>query len=256
MALNKKYKSVLITGGAQRIGESIAKFLAERDYNVAIQYNSSSKNASKLKEQFKNSNIKFAIYKFNFLKGKNIRKFYEKVRNDFGHIDILINNASAFDFDTIRNSNENIFDKHMNVNLKTPFFLSQGFIESLGTRNGLIINIIDQRVKNITPYFTSYTLSKVGLYALTKSLSLSLAPKVRVNGISPGPTLMSKNQNKSQFKNQVLRTPLKKQVKLSEINSAIQYLINNLSVTGEILTLDSGQSLGWAHSKSKVFTSD
>ena len=120
----------------------------------------------------------------------------------------------------------------------------------------MIINIIDQRVKNITPYFTSYTLSKSALYTLTKSLSIFLAPNIRVNGISPGPTLKSKNQTQNQFNAQIRRTPLKKQIGLDEINNAINYLINNKSVTGEILTLDSGQSLGWANSKSKVFSTD
>ena len=90
----------------------------------------------------------------------------------------------------------------------------------------------------------------------TKSLSIFLAPKIRVNGVSPGPTLRSKNQTLKQFENQVLRTPLKKQIGLEEINSAIDYLIINKSVTGEVLTLDSGQSLGWANSKSKVFSTD
>ena len=126
----------------------------------------------------------------------------------------------------------------------------------LRKKEGLIINIIDQRVKNITPYFTSYTLSKTALYTLTKSLSLFLAPKIRVNGISPGPTLKSKNQTQRQFSDQVSRTPLQKKVGLDEINNAIDYLIRNKSVTGEILTLDSGQSLGWANSKSKIFTTD
>ncbi len=256
MESNKKYKSVLITGGAQRIGASMAKYLAESGYNIAIQYNKSSKKAIELRNQFKNLNIKFSIYKFDFEKGKKIKDFYKKIHNDFGKIDILINNASIFNFDTINSSNEKVFDQHMNVNLKVPFFLSQNFVKYLRGKNGLIINLIDQRVKNITPYFTSYTLSKSALYTLTKSLSLSLAPNIRVNGISPGPTLMSKNQNLGQFKKQILRTPLKKQVKLSEINSAINYLINNLSVTGEVLTLDSGQSLGWTHSKSRIFKTD
>ena len=94
------------------------------------------------------------------------------------------------------------------------------------------------------------------MYTLTKSLSIFLAPKIRVNGVSPGPTLRSKNQTLKQFENQVLRTPLKKQIGLEEINSAIDYLIINKSVTGEVLTLDSGQSLGWANSKSKVFSTD
>ena len=156
----------------------------------------------------------------------------------------------------MRNTNYEIFDSHVNVNLKAPFFLSKYFVKKLKKKNGLIINIIDQRVKNITPYFTSYTLSKSALYTLTKSLSIFLAPKIRVNGISPGPTLKSKNQTLTQFKNQIKRTPMMRQVKLDEINTAIDYLINNISVTGEVLTIDSGQSLGWANSKSKVFSTD
>lgn len=256
LVLNKIYKSVLITGGAQRIGESIACFLANLGFNIAIQYNNSEKKALKLKKKFNKKDRKFYVYKFDFEKDENISNFYKKIIDEFGHIDILINNASAFDFDTISTSNNDLFNKHINVNLKTPFFLSQNFLKYSKRKNGLIINIIDQRVKNITPYFTSYTISKAALATLTKSLSLSLAPKIRVNGLSPGPTLMSKNQNPSQFKKQVLRTPLRKQVELSEINDAIKYLISNQSVTGEILTIDSGQSLGWAHSKSKVFTKD
>ena len=120
---------------------------------------------------------------------------------------MLVNNASAFEFDTIKETNTEIFDKHISVNLKAPFFLTNLFVKQLQNKNGLIINIIDQRVKNITPYFSSYTLSKSGLYALTKNSSLFLSPNIRVNGISPGPTLKSKNQTTKQFKDQVKRTP-------------------------------------------------
>ena len=252
----KKYKSVLITGGAQRIGESMAKHLISLGFDVAIQYNNSKKKAFELQNILGNNKNKFSTYQFDFENYKEISKFYKKVINDFGTIDILINNASTFEFDTISTSTDKIFNKHLNVNLKAPFFLSQNFVKNIKNREGLIINIIDQRVNNITPYFTSYTLSKSALLTLTKSLALYLAPKIRVNGISPGPTLMSKNQNSEQFKRQILRTPLKKQVQLSEINEAITYIINNNSVTGQVLTLDSGQSLGWAHSKSKVFVTD
>ena len=190
-------------------------------------------------------------FKFDFEKNKNLNVFFRNILEKFGKIDLLINNASIFDYDNLLDSSDYIFDRHINVNLKTPFFLSKYFVKGLGKREGIIINILDQRVKNITPYFTSYTISKVALSALTISLAISLSPKIRVNGISPGPTLKSKNQSPDQFRSQILRTPLKKQVNLSEINNAIDYIINNNSVTGEILTLDSGQSLGWAHSKSK-----
>ena len=203
----------------------------------------------------KTTNVKFKAFQFNFRKAKNYEGFFKKIKKDFGDIDILINNASAFEFDSIKKTSHEIFDNHIDVNLKAPFSYPNAMLKII-KKDGLIINIIDQRVKNITPYFTSYTLSKSALYTLTKSLSIFLAPKIRVNGVSPGPTLKSKNQTPKQFKNQVLRTPLKKQIGLEEINSAIDYLIINKSVTGEVLTLDSGQSLGWANSKSKVFSTD
>ncbi|MFL2661189.1 MAG: SDR family NAD(P)-dependent oxidoreductase [Alphaproteobacteria bacterium] len=250
------FKSVLITGGAQRIGKSIAKYLGGLGYNIAIQYYKSHESAKELAKHFKALDVKFSSYKFDFEGKKDINLFYKDILKDFGEIDILINNASTFEFDTLMSSDEKKFDKHINVNLKAPFFLSKSFVGGLKKKRGIIINILDQRVKNITPYFTSYTISKTALYSLTKSLSISLAPNIRVNGISPGPTLMSKNQNKNQFRKQVLRTPLKTQVKLSEINAGVSYLLDNQSITGEVLTLDSGQSLGWAHSKSKIFKTD
>lgn len=252
----KVYKNALVTGGAQRIGASIAEFLAENGIDVAIQYNRSEKKMNIIKKKVIDQGVKFNAFKCDFSKDCNFDIFFEKIKKKQGNIDILINNASTFEFDTIKKTNQSIFDKHINVNLKAPFFLSKSFVQQLLNKNGLIVNIIDQRVKNITPYFTSYTLSKSALYTMTKSLAVFLAPKIRVNGISPGPTLKSVNQTPKQFKDQILRTPMKRKVELDEINNALGYLIKNKSVTGEILTLDSGQSLGWANSRSKVFSSD
>ena len=252
----KLYKKALITGGAQRIGASMAEFLANNGIDVAIQYNKSEKEVNVIKKKIINLGVKFNAFHCDFSQDCNFDIFFEKVKKVHGSIDILINNASTFEFDTIKKTSYKTFDKHINVNLKAPFFLSKSFVQQLLNKNGLIVNIIDQRVKNITPYFTSYTLSKSALYTMTKSLAVFLAPKIRVNGISPGPTLKSVNQTPKQFKDQISRTPLKRKVDLDEINNALGYLIKNKSVTGEILTLDSGQSLGWANSKSKVFSTD
>ena len=251
----KIYKKVLITGGAQRIGMSIARHLSKNGFDVAIQFNNSTANVEKLRKSLDKS-LNFMAFQQDFSKNNNFESFFKLINKKFGKIDVLINNASAFEFDTIKTTSYEIFDKHIDVNLKTPFFLSKCFVENLQNKNGLIINIIDQRVKNITPYFTSYTISKSALYSLTKSMALFLAPKIRVNGISPGPTLKSKNQTTKQFKDQIGRTPLKKQIGLDEINNAVDYIFKNKSITGEVLTLDSGQSLGWANSKSKVFSTD
>ena len=252
----KVYKKALVTGGAQRIGASIVEFLANNGIDVAIQYNKSEKEVNNIKKKVMNLGVKFNAFQCDFSQDCNFEIFFEKLNKVHGNIDILINNASTFEFDTIKKTSIKTFDKHINVNLKAPFFLSKSFVQQLLNKNGLIVNIIDQRVKNITPYFTSYTLSKSALYTMTKSLAVFLAPKIRVNGISPGPTLKSVNQTPKQFKNQISRTPMKRKVELDEINNALGYLIKNKSVTGEILTLDSGQSLGWANSKSKVFSTD
>ena len=252
----KVYKKALVTGGAQRIGASMVEYLANNGIDVAIQYNRSEKEVNNIKKKMIKLGVKFNAFHCDFSQDCNFDIFFEKVKEVHGNIDILINNASTFEFDTIKKTSHKIFDKHINVNLKAPFFLSKNFVGQLSNKNGLIVNIIDQRVKNITPYFTTYTLSKSALYTMTKSLAVFLAPKIRVNGISPGPTLKSVNQTAKQFKDQISRTPMKRKVELNEINNAIDYLINNKSVTGEILTLDSGQSLGWANSKSKVFSTD
>ena len=252
----KLYKKALVTGGAQRIGSSMVEFLANNGIDVAIQYNRSQKEVNNIKKKMINLGAKFNAFHCDFSQDCNFDIFFEKVKKVHGSIDILINNASTFEFDTIKKTSYETFDKHINVNLKAPFFLSKSFVQQLLDKHGLIVNIIDQRVKNITPYFTSYTLSKSALYTMTKSLAVFLAPKIRVNGISPGPTLKSVNQTPKQFKDQISRTPMKRKVELDEINNALGYLIKNKSVTGEILTLDSGQSLGWANSKSRVFSTD
>ena len=206
----KNYKTALITGGCQRIGLSIVKYLAFKGYNVVVQYNNSEKELKDIKKITKNYKVKLHSFKFNFEDIEKLEETYKSVIKNIGLVDILVNNASAFDYDSLESSTSELFDRHINVNLKAPFFLSKFFKKSLGSKNGLIINLLDQRVKNITPYFTSYTISKYGLYALTKSLALSLSPNIRVNGISPGPTLKSQNQSVKQFEQQIKRTLLMK----------------------------------------------
>ena len=125
------YKSALITGGAQRIGKSIAKYLGELGYNVAIQYYKSQKSAKELEKFFRQLDVNFSSYKFNFEGKKNINQFYKSILKDFGKIDVLINNASTFEFDTLMTSDEKKFDKHIKVNLRAPFFLSKSFVSGL-----------------------------------------------------------------------------------------------------------------------------
>ena len=129
--------------------------------------------------------------------------------------------------------------------MKAPALLTKEFSKNIRGNNNNIINIIDQRIFKLTPYFFSYTISKSGLYTLTKTSAMSLSPKIRVNGIAPGPTIKNQRQTEKHFKKQYLATPLKRQVDVNEICNAVDFFIKSRSITGQVLAIDSGQSLNW-----------
>ena len=138
-------------------------------------------------------------------------------------------------------------------NFWSPIILIKEFKKNLPKNaSGNIINIIDQRVLNLTPFFTTYTFTKSGLWTLTKTLAMALAPNIRVNAIGPGPTLASKRQTDKKFKKQYKSMPLKKKVSPKEIADAVIFIINTQSITGLLITVDSGQHLGWAHNKKNI----
>ena len=137
------------------------------------------------------------------------------------------------------------WESHLKANLKAPALLSKGFAKNIKGKNNNIINIIDQRIFKLTPYFFSYTLSKSGLYTLTKTSAMSLAPNIKVNGIAPGPTIKNKRQSDKHFKKQYMATPLKRQTNVQEICNAVDFFIKNRSITGQVLAIDSGQNLNW-----------
>ena len=249
-------KKVLITGASKRIGKSIALNLAKYGYDIAIHYNKSKTSAINLVEELNSLKVRSSIFKLDLMKIDKIEEWFDEINKVFGTVNVLINNASVFEYDSLKSSSLSSLNKHLDINLKAPFLLSKFFVKNLKSQKGSIINILDQRVLNISPYFTSYTISKSALHTLTKSLALSLAPKIRVNAVAPGPTLRSIRQNEKEFKEQIKRTPLQNQVSLNEINNAINFLLNNKSVTGQTIMVDSGQNLGWAHTKSKKFIDD
>ena len=119
------------------------------------------------------------------------------------------------------------------------------FSKNIRGKNNNIINIIDQRIFKLTPYFFSYTLSKTGLYTLTKTSAMSLSPYIRVNGIAPGPTIKNQRQSEEHFKKQYQATPLKRQVDVKDVCNTVDFFIKNRSITGQVVAIDSGQSLNW-----------
>lgn len=256
--MKKKIKNVLITGAGKRIGSSIAKSLAANNWNIALHYNSSEKETKKLSIELQETyNVKTVCIQADLSDLKQLKKIIPTVTKSIGHISCLINNAASFEYDSIYSLSSDSWDMHMNTNIRAPLFLSQSFVENIPKKiNGNIINIIDQRVWNLTPHFTTYTLSKSALWALTQTLALSLSPNIRVNAIGPGPTIKSKMQTTKKFKDQYQRMPLAVHVTLEEISQFINLIINSPSLTGQMIALDGGQHLGWAQTEKNQFKED
>ena len=238
-------RKIIITGGATRIGAAIAKKLSGPNKEILIHFNKSKTKAEILKKQLEKNNTKVYLVKGDLSKEKDINKILKFAKSKLNYFDCLINNASLFENDKLDNFTKNSWDNHINTNLKAPALLSKGFSKNIKKGNNNIINIIDQRVFKLTPFFFSYTLSKTGLYTLTKTSAMSLSPNIRVNGIAPGPTIKNIRQSEKHFKKQYLATPLKRQVDVNEICNAVDFFIKNRSITGQVLAIDSGQNMNW-----------
>ena len=238
-------RKIIITGGATRIGAAIAEKLSGPKKEIVIHYNRSKLKAENLKKKLQNYGSKIYLVKGDLSKEKDINKIIKIAKSKLKYFDCLINNASLFDNDKIENFKINSWEKHMSTNLRAPAFLSKEFSKNIRGKNNNIINIIDQRIFKLTPFFFSYTISKTGLYTLTKTSAMSLSPNIRVNGIAPGPTIKNKRQSEKHFKKQYLATPLKQQVDVKEICNAVDFFIKNSSITGQVLAIDSGQNLNW-----------
>ena len=234
---------IIVTGGATRIGAAIAKKLSGPNVEIVIHYNKSKNKAETLKRQLMINGTKVYLVKGDLSKEKDLNKIVKFAKLKLKFFDCLINNASLFENDKLENFSTDSWGKHLRTNLRTPALLSKEFAKNIRGKNNNIINIIDQRVFKLTPFFFSYTISKTGLYTLTKTSAMSLAPKIRVNGIAPGPTIKNKRQSEKHFKKQFMATPLKKQVDVKEICNAVDFFIKNMSITGQVLAIDSGQNL-------------
>ena len=238
-------KKIIITGGATRIGAAIANKLSGPNKEIVIHFNKSKSKAENLKKKLFLKGSKIYLIKADLNKDSDLKKIIKFAKSKLKYFDCLINNASLFENDKLNNFTSQSWKKHITTNLKAPAYLSKEFSKNIKGKNNNIINIIDQRVFKLTPFFFSYTLSKTGLYTLTKTSAMSLAPQIRVNGIAPGPTIKNKRQSMKHFKNQYLATPLKKQVNVDEVCNAVDFFIKNSSITGQVIALDSGQSLNW-----------
>ena len=238
-------RKIIITGGATRMGAAIARKLSGPNIEILIHYNKSKLKAEKLKKELSSKGTKIYLVKGDLSKETDIKKIIKFAKSKLKYFDCLVNNASLFENDKLENFSLDSWSKHLRTNLRAPALLTKEFAKNVKGKNNNIINIIDQRVFKLTPYFFSYTLSKTGLYTLTKTSAMSLAPNIRVNAIAPGPTIKNQRQSEKHFKKQYLATPLRRQVDVEQICNAVDFFIKNISITGQVLAIDSGQNLNW-----------
>jgi len=246
-------KAALVTGAGKRIGRAIAMSLARDGWAVAIHYNSSARDAESVVGEIDQAGGKAAAFKADLGVEAQVQTLIPRAVEAFGPLGLLVNNAARFDRDEIKTVTRESWDAHMETNLRAPLVLIQGFAAQLpADAEGVVVNMLDERVLKLTPHFVSYTVSKAGLWTLTRTLALALAPRIRVNGIGPGPTLPSPRQSGEQFARQSASMPLKHGATPDEIAAAVRFVIAARSMTGAILTLDGGQHLAWQSSAGGV----
>lgn len=239
--------NVLVTGAARRIGRAIALDFAQAGWGVAVHYDTSETDARAVADAAIAAGARAVALKCDLADEAAVGGLIGRATDALGALDCLVNNAAHFDYDAADSVTRESWDAHMEINLRAPFVLTQTFAAALPhAATGNVINLLDQRVWNLTPHFVSYTLSKAGLWTLTRTLALALAPRIRVNAIGPGPTLASPRQTEAQFRHQAESTPLGRAATPEEICAAIRFILAAPAMTGQMIGLDGGQHLGWA----------
>ncbi len=247
----------LVTGAGKRLGRAMALSLAERGYDLAIHYNSSQAEAESVADEIRAMGRSAEAVQADLTDEDQMQALVPAAVDALGGaLNVLINSASIFDYDNIRTATRKSWDRHLESNLRAPFVLTQAFSAqapdpTIGgewnepTANALIVNMIDQRVRKLTPEFMTYTIAKMGLWALTQTSAQALAPRVRVNAIGPGPTMKGARQTDQHFENQRASTILERGADPSDIVGALKYFLDAPAVTGQLICVDGGQHLGW-----------
>ena len=236
----------LVTGAGRRIGRALALALAQDGYALALHYHQSRGDAEALAAEIAKGGGKAIAIGANLAAEKDVVVLAKKAAGALGPLGVLVNNASLFERDEALDATRESWDGHLETNLRAPFVLSQALAKGLPAGSeGVIVNLLDQRVWNLTPHFVSYTVSKAALWTLTQTLALALAPRIRVNAIGPGPTLPSPRQDPDQFARQVASVPLQRGPSLEEMVTTLRFILGARSLTGQMIALDGGQHLNW-----------
>jgi NAD(P)-dependent dehydrogenase (short-subunit alcohol dehydrogenase family) len=244
--MEKTSATALVTGGARRIGRAIVSDLSSAGFAVAIHFHGSDREARELAEGLNEQGGKVAIVRADLTDREATARLIGEASDAVGPIDLLVNNASVFNADELDDFTWEHWDRHFAVHLQAPADLTRHFARALPDgREGLVVNMIDQRVWKLSPRTFSYTLSKSALWTATKTMAQALAPRIRVNAIGPGPALQGERQTKADFDAQVDAVLLRRGPALSEFGATIRYLWDTPSITGQMIALDGGQHLGW-----------
>lgn len=249
-------KRALVTGAGKRLGRAMALYLAQRGFDVAVHYAASSEAADEVVAQITDMGRHAVAVQADLLDLDMMEALLPRAAEALGGpITCLVNNASIFEYDNVITATRDSWDRHINSNLRAPFVLSQAMAlqglvpdtDEMGepVAAGLIVNMLDQRVRKLTPEFMTYTLAKSALWSLTQTTAQALAPAIRVNAIGPGPTLQGSRQSQAHFEGQRAATVLNRGANPTDITAALGYFLDAPSVTGQLLCVDGGQHLGW-----------
>jgi NAD(P)-dependent dehydrogenase (short-subunit alcohol dehydrogenase family) len=241
--------AALVTGGARRIGRALVVAAAEAGFDVAIHVRAVDDEAEAAAADVRARGRKAAILTCDLRQEAATVALVGEAETELGAVTLLVNSASVFEEDAFADMNRASWDAHMETNLRAPLVLAQAFARRLPPgHGGLIVNLLDQRVLRLGPDFFSYSLSKAALWDATRMLAQALGPRIRVNGIGPGPTLPSIHQDQAAFEAEARATLLQRPVTPGEIAAALRYLVDAPSVTGQMIAVDAGQHLSGPHS--------
>lgn len=239
-------RTALVTGGAKRLGRAIVLALADAGFDVAIHYGDSVNEAAATADEARLRGVRAALLRADLSVEAEVARLVTDSQAVLGPIGVLVNNASRFERDSWHDASRESWDRHIEPNLRAPFVLMQDFARALPDgREGLVINLLDQRVWSPTQHFMTYSLSKAALWALTQTMALALAPRIRVNGIGPGPAVPSPRQSEAQFAEQAASVPLRHGTSPEEVARIAVTLLALPSVTGQMIAPDGGQHMQW-----------
>ena len=238
--------TALITGAARRIGRALALTCAEAGYDVAVHHRGPPDEAEAVAAEIRELGRKSAPVSAELTDELDTSTLVGRAAQALGPVTLLINNASVFRDDRIQTLTIESWKAHMQTNLRAPILLAQAFAAELpDSVEGLIVNMLDQRVWKPNPQFFTYGLSRSALWTATQVMAQALAPRIRVNAIGPGPTLPSIHQTPGDFEAEAHNVPLQRRSSPEDVAHALRYLIEARQVTGQMIAVDGGQHLAW-----------